>query len=204
LTVGFLTAVPFWHAWTRLRRPALRKLAVIYTAADVFLVFLMAITPSPEPDGSSGDSAISTLGGFTALAVVVVACIQLRGIRREVYATAPAVPALADPAVARALAGRQRRDEAKKMWVSDPALARELGIGRPDLGRGFDDGGLVDLNSAPAAVIAQVCGLDPQQAETIVAARQARGGTYFNLGELFVDVSLPPRVQETLTDRALT
>ena len=83
-------------------------------------------------------------------------------------------------------------------------LARELGVGRPDLGRGFDDGGLVDLNSAPTAVIAQVCGLDLELAQSIVAARQARGGTYFNLGELYVDVSLPPRVQETLNDRALT
>jgi hypothetical protein len=137
------------------------------------------------------------------LAVVIVACIQLRGIRREVYATPRAVPALADPAVARALAGRQRRDEARKMWVSDPSLARELGVGRPDLRRGFDDGGLVDLNSAPAAVIAQVCGIDQQHAESIVAARQARGGTYFNLGELFIDVSLPPHVQQLLTDRAL-
>jgi hypothetical protein len=89
------------------------------------------------------------------------------------------------------------------MWVSDPSLARELGVGRPDLRRGFDDGGLVDLNSAPAAVIAQVCGIDPQQAETIVAARQGRGGTYFNLGELFVDVPLPLYVQQLLTDRAL-
>lgn len=203
LTGGFLAAVPFWHAWTRLRRPAMRKIAVVYTAVDVFLVVLMALTPSPQPDGSSGNSAISTIGAFTVLAVVIVACIQLRGIRREVYATPRAVPALADPAVARALAGRQRRDDARKMWVSDPSLARELGVGRPDQRRGFDDGGLVDLNSAPAAVIAQVCGIDPQQAETIVAARQARGGTYFNLGELFVDVSLPPHVQQLLTDRAL-
>jgi hypothetical protein len=203
LTAGLLAAVPFWHAWSRLRRPAMRKLALVYTAVDVFLVVLMALTPSPNPDGSSS-SAVSTIGGFTVLAVVIAACIQLRGIRREVYATPRAVPALVDPAVARALAGRQRREEARKMWTSDPALARELGIGRPDLHRGFDDGGLVDVNSAPAAVIASVCGIDQQQAETIVAARQARGSTYFNLGELFVDVSLPPHVQQVLVDRALT
>jgi hypothetical protein len=202
LSGGFLAAVPFWHAYSRLRRPALRTIATIYTAVDLFLVVLLAVTPpsgSPEAD----ESNLSAIGGFTVCAVIVIACIQLRGIRREVYATPHALPAHADPAVARALAGRQRRDEARKMWASDPALARELGVGRPDLRRGFDDGGLVDLNSAPAAVIAHVCGIDLPQAEAIVAAREARGGTYFNVGELFVDVPLSPHVQQALTDRAV-
>lgn len=203
LSFGFLAAVPFWHAWTRLRRPASLKAALAYTAVDVLLVVLMSLNPSPNPDGSSGNSAISTIGGFTAIAVIVVACIHLRGVRREVYATPRAVPAHADPAVARALAGRERREEARRMWESDPSLARELGVGRPDVGRGFDDGGLVDLNSAPAAVIAQVCGIELQQAETIVAARLGRGGAYYNLGEVFVDVALPPRAQQLISDRAL-
>jgi heme/copper-type cytochrome/quinol oxidase subunit 4 len=170
LTAGFLAAIPFWHAWSRLRSPAVRTLAVAYTAVDVFLVVLMALTPSPNPDGSSSNSAISTIGGFTVFAVVIVACLQLRGLRRQVYARSSVAPVIADPAVARALAGRQRRDEARQMWASDPALARELGVGRAD---------------------------------PIVAAREARGGTYFNLGELLVDVSLPPHVQQGLTDRAV-
>jgi hypothetical protein len=201
-SAGFLAAVPFWHAYVRLRRPELRTMAITFTAADLFLVLLLGITPasgSPEAE----DSSLSAIGGFAVIAVAVVACIVLRGIRREVYATSHTVPAHADLAVARALAGRQRREEARKMWASDPALARELGIGRPDLRRGFDDGGLVDLNSAPAALISQVSGVDMQQAEAIVAARQARGGTYFNLGELFVDVPLPAHVQQLLADRAV-
>jgi hypothetical protein len=203
LSAGFLAAVPFWHAWTRLRRPAVRTMALIYTAIDVFLVVLLALTPDRKPDGSSGNDVISTIAGFTVCAVVVVAWIQLRGIRRDVYAAPRAVPAQADPLVARALAARQRREEARRMWVADPALARELGIGRPDLGRGFDDGGLVDLNHAPVAVVARVCGIDPALADAIVAARTARGGTYFNLGELFVDLPLPADVQDVLTERAL-
>lgn len=203
LSFGFLAAVPFWHAWTRLRRPTLLKAACAYTAVDVFLVVLMALTPSPNPDGSSGNSAISTIGGFTAIAVIVIACIHLRGVRREVYASPRAVPAQSDPAVARALAGRERREEARRMWAADPSLARELGVGRPDLGRGFDDGGLVDLNSAPAAVIAQVCGIELQQAELIVAARLGRGGAYYNVDEVFVYVPLPQRAQQLISDRAL-
>ncbi len=203
LTAGFLAALPFWHAASRLGRPAVRKLALAYTAVDVFLVVLMALTPSPKPDGSSGNETISTIGGMMIMAVVVIGCLQLRPLRREVYAASPRIPAVAEPAVARALAARRRREEARTMWQDDPVLARELGIGRPDLQRGFDDGGLVDLNSAPAVVIAQVAGIDPVHAEAVVAARTARGGTYYNLGEVLVDLELPPHVQGALGDRAV-
>src|SRR4051794_16677993 len=203
LTAGFLAAVPFWHAASRLGRPAVRKLALVYTAVNVFMFVLMALTPAPKPDGSSGNETISTIGGMTVMAVVVIACVQLRSLGREVYAGSPRIPVLADPAVARALAARRRRDEARKMWQDDPVLAREVGIGRPDLNRGFDDGGLGGLNSAPAVVIAQGAGIESVYAEAVVAARTARGGTYFNLGEVFVDVDLPSHVQSALTDRAV-
>jgi hypothetical protein len=201
LSAGFLAAIPFWHAWGRLRTDKLRTLALVHTLLGVVLVVLMSLTPDQGTD-RSGNDAISTIGGFTVLAVVIGACIQLRGIRRAVYAAPRAVPVDADPALARAMAARHRREESRKLWTSDPALARELGIGRPDLARGFDDGGLVDLNAAPAALIARICGIDPQQAEAIVTARTARGG-YFNLGEVFVDVPLPESVQGALTEHAV-
>jgi len=202
LSFGFLAAVPFWHAWSRLRRPVLRTYALIYTAVDALLVLLLAVTPdSSSPAAES--SNLSAVGGFTALATMVVSGLHLRSVRREVFATPHPEPVASDPAVARALAARQRRAEARKLWDSDRALARELGIGRPDLGRGFDDGGLIDLNGAPADVIARVCGIEMQQAERVVEARTVRAGTYYNVGELFVDVPLPAPVQDLITERAL-
>lgn len=84
MTAGALAAVPFWHAWSRLRRPALRKTAVIYTVVDLLLVRL-------------ADSR--AIGGVLVLAVIIVACLQLRGIRHEVYGSPR--PAVTDPAVAR-------------------------------------------------------------------------------------------------------
>jgi len=201
-SAGFLAAIPFWHAWSQLRADKLRTLALAYTAVGVALVVLMSLTPDRTAN-SSGNDTISTIGGFGVLAVVITACIQLRGIRRAVYTAPRAIPMDADPVMARAMAARQRRVEARKLWSSDPAMARELGIGRPDLGRGFDDGGLVDLNSASAPAIARVCGIAQQQAEAIVAARTARGGSYFNLGELFVDLPLPESVQGSLTEHAI-
>ena len=202
-TGGFLAAVPFWHAAARLGRPALRRLALVYTGIDAFLVVLMALTPEPNPDGSSGNSAISPIGAITVVAVVVVACIQLRGLRREVYGQPDMRPASADPAVARALAARARRAEARQLYSTDPVLARELGIGRPDLDRGYDDGGLVDLNTADASLIATVSGIEQEHADAIIAARSARVDGYFNLDELFIDLSLPPHVQEQLREHAI-
>jgi hypothetical protein len=64
----------------------------------------------------------------------------------------------------------------------DPLLARDLKIGRPDLARTYD-GCLVDLNSAPAPIIADVCGLDPATGEDI-AGRTSTGG-FLAVDDLF-------------------
>ncbi|GAB4079946.1 helix-hairpin-helix domain-containing protein [Modestobacter muralis] len=202
LSFGFLAAVPFWHAYSQLRRPVLRTYALAYTAVDAFLVLLLAITPDAQAPGAQ-DSSLSAVGGFTAVAMMVVSGLHLRSVRREVFETPRAEPVTSDPAVARALAARQRRVEARRLWNSDRSLARELGIGRPDLERGFDDGGLFDLNGAPAVVLARVCGMTMQQAERVVEARTSRGGSYFNLGELFIDVPLSTPLQEVMSERAL-
>jgi DNA uptake protein ComE-like DNA-binding protein len=59
------------------------------------------------------------------------------------------------------------------------------------------------VNTAPAEVIARVADIDRADAEAVVAARSARGGTWFNIGELLVDVPLPPYAQEQLRERAV-
>ena len=202
-SAGFLAAVPFWHAASRLGRREVRKLALAYTAAGVYLAILMALTPPQQPDGTSGNETLSTISALSVLFVVVVACIQLRPLRRDVYGGGGLVPVQADPAVARALGARARREETRQLLSREPGLQRELGIGRPDLGRGYDDGGLIDVNTAPAEVIGRVADLERADAEAIVAARNARGGTWFNVGELLVDVPLPPSAQEQLRERAV-
>jgi hypothetical protein len=49
-------------------------------------------------------------------------------------------------------------------------------IGRPDLGRQYDDGGLLDVNHVPAAVLASELALPAKLAEQIAAARERPGG----------------------------
>ena len=199
---GFLAAIPFWHAAGRSRRRDVRHLALAYTLAGIYLVVLMALTPH-RPDGTSANETLSTIGGLSAVFVVIAGCVQLRPLRREVYGGGGVAAAHNDPAVARAMQARARREETRRLLADDPGLRQELGIGRPDLGRGYDDGGLIDLNTASAVVIARVCGIEPKHAEAIVADRDTRGGTFFNLEEVFVEVPLPPYVADQLRERAI-
>lgn len=146
---------------------------------------------------------LNTLFVVCVIAVVTAACIQLRPVRAEVYGRPRRTETSSDPAIARVLAARAKRAEARELLARDPALARELGIGRPDLRRGYDDGGLLDINTSPAALIADVVDIDLAYAEAIVAARERRGGNFFNVSEVLVDVDLPLHVRQQLEERAI-
>lgn len=70
--------------------------------------------------------------------------------------------------------GRTLREQARQFAAFDPAQARRLGVGRPDLVRPFDDGGLVDLNHAPGHELARLPGITPEAAHRIVLGRFER------------------------------
>jgi hypothetical protein len=179
VSFGFFAWVPFVHAAVRLGRKSLYVRAAVFGAAAVALGVLVSLTPTDAAGkvvGATGN-LISTVGLTLAIAVVVVACVQQSKLRREILRQVPGErfdgP---DPALAAALAARDRRTEARKLATEDPLIARDLRVGRPDLQRNYDDGGLVDLNNAPAGVIASVCGLDAATAEAIVDIRTTLGG----------------------------
>jgi len=69
----------------------------------------------------------------------------------------------------------RQRDQARHFAHLQPERARHLGVGRPDLARAFDDGGLVDLNHAPGHELARLPGFDPPTAHRIVVERSQRG-----------------------------
>jgi DNA uptake protein ComE-like DNA-binding protein len=178
-TVGLFAWVPFVHAAVRLGRKSLYARAVAFGLAAAVMGVLLSLAPKDAAGktvGTTGD-VLTSVATILGLVVVAVACVQQVKLRREILGLAPGErPAGADPALAAALAARERRAEARKLVASDPLIARDLRIGRPDLARNYDDGGLVDLNNAPAAVIASVCGLDAATAEAIVDIRTTVGG----------------------------
>ena len=70
-------------------------------------------------------------------------------------------------------------------------LARELGIGRPDVPHDYDDGGLVDVNHAPGDVLASCLGLAPAESAAVSAAREQLG-RFTSPEELSATQRFPP------------
>jgi hypothetical protein len=208
-SLGLFAAVPFAHAAHRLRRPSLWWWTALYAAVDAAL--LIILSASQDESGRSTTGVGGTIGAIGAVVVMVTACIQLSGIRRDVYGlpqpvrppARPPQPWAADPAVAAALASRTKREEARTLVARDPALARDLRIGRPDLPRQYDDGGLVDINTAPSSVIAQCCGLDDRAAEQIERARQQHSVPFHSVDELLVFAEVDVTVWDLIRERAV-
>jgi len=199
VSFGLLASVPFWHAFHRLAQRRLLWLAVTYTALTLAAIVLIEVV---DPRNGDETSFLEALPGLVLIGSIVASVIQLVSIRRQVFGTAGRVREAQRAAVARTNAARQAREEARALFTRDPSLAWELGIGRPDLGRGFDDGGLVHLNTAPASVITQVCGIDPRTAQAIVDRREA-AGAFLSVGDVLVDIPMSPTDQAVLRERAI-
>ncbi|MEO5875780.1 MAG: helix-hairpin-helix domain-containing protein [Streptosporangiaceae bacterium] len=84
----------------------------------------------------------------------------------------------------------------------DVVLARDLRIGRPDLPRQYDDGGLVDINHVPAPVMTAITGITPELAERIVQIRNTVY-SFTSAEELAVVADLPPHLTPELVEYAI-
>ncbi|WP_186382501.1 ComEA family DNA-binding protein, partial [Amycolatopsis rhizosphaerae] len=181
-------------------------------AGAVLVVVLMSLTPTDAQGHTTGTAGhiIAPIGTLLILTLVSLACLQQAALRRQVYprpetgqpVPGPVLATGNDPAVAAVLAARARRAEARRLAERDPLMARELRIGRPDLPRDYDDGGLVDLNNAPAAVLAERLELDPSLAAAIVTARTEHGG-FLAVEDVFTLTELPLGCWDLIRDRGI-
>lgn len=94
-------------------------------------------------------------------------------------------------AIAAANMRRELRRQAREHATEDLALARELRIGRPDLPRQYDDGGLIDINHVPAPALTMLSGVTPEIAERIVSMRE-HVGRFSSAEELVANADLHP------------
>lgn len=207
LTLGLLTFLPFLHAAIRLRR------LWVWLATLLFaLVASCAFYVSGQPEGTTS-GAVDAVFVVAVLGSMVVGITVLTRLRHEVYRlgntqrstssrstaiTIDSVPGV-DPAVRQVLQARRKRAQARDLVGADPLMARELRIGRPDLQSDYDDGGLVDIASAPETVIAQVLDLPLEQAAGIVAVRD----TAITVDDLFSLTDLPVSTWDRIRDRAV-
>ncbi|MET8084920.1 BTAD domain-containing putative transcriptional regulator [Micromonospora sp. NPDC005237] len=105
----------------------------------------------------------------------------------------------AAPAGAVADERRVRREQARYLLYHYPAARHELRIGRPDLPRTFDDGGLVDVNAVPETTIAELPGITAEQARQVVVDRWLRG-PFGSMEDLAARCLLPLLLTDSLRD----
>jgi DNA uptake protein ComE-like DNA-binding protein len=191
-----LACVPFLRLAIARRRA--RDWA-IFAAYFAIVPVLMVLSPPGDK------SAASTLVGGAIILLIGVATVHALVAFRPGPdpLDAGSLPSLPSPSNQHALAAARerlhRREEARKLAGVNPDLARELRIGRPDLPREYDDGGLVDVNHAPVEAIAATLGLTASESAAVAAAR-AQIGKFSSPEELSVYAQLPPDRLDAVRD----
>jgi DNA uptake protein ComE-like DNA-binding protein len=94
------------------------------------------------------------------------------------------------------------RSKALRILRKNPELATELGIGRPDLSRTYDDGGLIDVNHVPLALIEQLPGVDGELALRISDVRSDVGG-FDSIDDMEILLNLPPGILPDVRGRLI-
>lgn len=198
-TVGILAFVPLLHAAIKLKRPDLWRFVVAYGIGTVILLVLTA----PEDEAEGVRSAVITV---FAIVMAVAGTIQAHGLVDQVFAEQAPTPrrfsAEQDPAVLNARHARERRQESAELAAREPGIAVDLRIGRPDLPRQYDDGGLIDINHVPEEIFRAYLGLSAEQARTVVEARD-QVGRFESVDDMSNLAGLPPRVVDGMRDRLI-
>jgi hypothetical protein len=181
LTCGFTTFAMVAFGTVRISKVRSRRFVQVnVAAAAVYFIVTGAyftFLPALEPDGVLYDLLMSVMLLLTwCVGTAHVAVLQHLAQRNDAALTAWDGPG-GDPAVAAAQWRMQRRKEARELAVRNPALAIELGIGRPDRpNRQYVDGGLVDINHVPVDWLVRELDVTSAQAAEIVAVREQSGG----------------------------
>ena len=113
-------------------------------------------------------------------------------------------PVVGSPFDAALIGGEERlreRERARRLARDRPALAQEIGIGRPDLPNA-QDAGLIDINNAPAGVLARLPGVDDVLASKIVEAREGSHG-FSSIEDLGLALDLDGNLVEGMRDRVV-
>ncbi len=167
LSVSLLAFAPFLRLAVARRRARDWAVFAGYLAAVILIVILMSIA------GSDQDAA-AAVAGTMVVVVGVVAAVHAFVAFRPGWEAVGGSPA-SELALATARARMHSRQQARELAEGNPVLARELGIGRPDVPHDYDDGGLVDVNHVPAEVLRTSLGLTAAESEAVIKVREQLG-----------------------------
>ncbi|TDB96123.1 helix-hairpin-helix domain-containing protein [Actinomadura sp. 7K534] len=194
LTLGFAT--PFTFAAAALWRRSLHLMVSTAAYVGVFALMLYLLPGPGEDEGTQ-----RTVGMLLSV-LAVVGCAHAFIIRRRVFDPHGLSAVDNEAVVERVKRQRLLRDKARELAAADPGLAKELRIGRPDLPRQYNDGGLVDVNHAPVEALSLLPGITPELARTIERVRAEAGG-FMSAEELSAVAGLPPSLTGDVADYAV-
>lgn len=183
-TLGFGTAAIM--AWAAVGKHSWRQAATIPVYLAGVVMMLVFADGNGHPNELLFDAALAV-----CMFIGVVHSVAIRG---WVYADPPARHESLRSTQAHALAAEREqhavREQARELAAKDPAMARELGIGRPDLpGRDYPDGGLVDVNHVAESALVTSLGLPADLARRVAALRD-RIGAFDSYADLLEELAV--------------
>jgi len=190
LPVGLATFAAFLYIGIRGRRGQWLAWAGVYAAT--LAGWLILDTPANPSNAALSIGTVLGLGTWIG-GGVHAAAISNTAVRR--------IASRNDPAVTAARERMERRAEGRRLVARQPALARELGIGRPDL-PGSDDYGLIDVNHASEQALTRLPGVTESLAARIVEARTQTGG-FSSAEDLGLCLDLPPAAVDQMRDMVI-
>jgi DNA uptake protein ComE-like DNA-binding protein len=190
LPLGFTTWAAFLYIGIRARRARWLVWAGVYAAT---LAAWGALDSPAHPS-----STAKALGAAFWLVTWIGGGIHAFAVSNDAVRR---IQSRADPAVEAAKARIERRAAGRDLLASQPALAREVGVGRPDIA-GADDYGLVDVNHAPAAALTRLPGVTSDLASRIASQRAQTGG-FSSVEDLGMLLDLPAAMVDLMRDMAV-
>ncbi|WP_131739722.1 ComEA family DNA-binding protein [Actinomadura roseirufa] len=194
LSLGYAT--PFTFAAAAVWRRSAHLVVATAAYLGIFVLMLLLLPGMGGEDGTQG------LVGVLLFLLAVGGCGHAFLIRRKVFDPDGLSGVDNEAVVERVRRQRLLRDRARELAGSDPGLAKELRIGRPDLPRQYKDGGLIDVNHAPAEVLSLLPGITPELAGRIERVRAQTGG-FVSAEELSAVAGLPPALTADVADYAV-
>lgn len=187
-----------WLASKHKHSPRTRKRLLQWTGAltAALVVGLVMVGVAPVDKEGTPTGAAANVGAGLYFLVMLVTLVLVWMYRSQ-----------SDPptGAAAGLERREAREQYRDLVKNDPALARSIHVGRPDLVRDYDDGGLVDLNSIPIGWLEARSGLSAVDVSAIAAAREQMGGAFSSVDELLAfSSSTSPQLTQWVREYAVT
>lgn len=203
MSVGYLTFLIVFHAGLVLRNRATLIAAAAYLALEVDFIV---------------DAAMAQVSGLTVALFMIMNWVggtvhtahltsryrnQVRTTReRQSWTPWDPEDRRGDALEAAQMAIARRRD-ARRIVEGDLPLAAELRIGRPDLHRSYDDGGLIDVNHVPVEYLISELEMQPATADEVITMRSLCSGFTSAEDMLMACDSLNPARMDMLRDRLI-